>query len=331
MILVTGATGFLGAELIHQLTRKGEKVVALKREASVIPGLIRDNPQVRWVTTDINDTATLEEVFEEVTQVYHCAAMVSFHPRDKEEVLRVNIEGTSNIVNLCLEFNVRLLHVSSVAALGAAKKNQPITEKDFWVYDPDVSTYAISKYEGEMEVWRGMNEGLDAVIVNPSIILGSNAGTSGSGALFQLVRDGLSFYTEGVTGFVDVADVAAAMIGLMEHRDPSGEALTGERYILSAENHSFQEFFTLAATAMGVKPPMKKASKWMLELAWRAAGLVAALGGKAGLTKETARSSLHQNFYSNSKIKNTLNISFKPLNTSIHEICSATVRTGNKN
>ncbi len=122
MILVTGATGFLGAELIHQLTRQGNQVVALKRETSVIPQQLMGNTLIKWVLADINDIATLEDAFEGITQVYHCAAMVSFDPKDKAELLRVNIEGTSNVVNLCLDLNIRLLHVSSVAALGNAKK-----------------------------------------------------------------------------------------------------------------------------------------------------------------------------------------------------------------
>ncbi|WP_317044313.1 SDR family NAD(P)-dependent oxidoreductase [Pedobacter ginsengisoli] len=172
MILVTGATGFLGAELINQLTEAGVKVKALKREHSVIPKSISNNANIEWLVADINDISSLEDAFEGVDQVYHCAAMISFDPKDKAKLLKVNIEGTSNIVNLCAENNIRLVHVSSVAALGNAKKGQLITEKDFWEYDPKAHSYAISKYEGEMEVWRGIAEGLDAVIVNPSVIIG---------------------------------------------------------------------------------------------------------------------------------------------------------------
>ncbi|RZM07833.1 MAG: NAD-dependent epimerase/dehydratase family protein, partial [Pedobacter sp.] len=192
MILITGATGFLGAELTHQLTDQGLRVCALKREHSVIPELLKGNSLIEWRIADINDFSALEDAFEGITQVYHCAAFISFDPKDKSKLLRINIEGTSNIVHLCLHGNQRLVHVSSVAALGDAKKGMEITEDDHWEYSPNVHSYAISKYEGEMEVWRGIAEGLDAVIVNPSVIIGAGAGYSGSGAIFKLVKDGLS-------------------------------------------------------------------------------------------------------------------------------------------
>lgn len=316
MILVTGATGFLGAELIHQLTAQGLQVKALKREQSVIPDLIKRNSLINWVVADINDFSTLEDAFEDVTQVYHCAALVSFDPRDKARLLKINIEGTSNVVNLCADHNARLLHVSSVAALGNAKKGALITERDFWEYDSKAHTYAISKYEGEMEVWRGMAEGLDAVIVNPSVIIGANAGFEGSGAIFKLVKNGLSFYTKGATGIVDVTDVARCMIALMNSRE------SGERFTISAENYSYQQLFTEIARAYGIKAPSKEAKPWMLGIAWRAAKLAALFTGKPpGLTSDAARSSLNQSFYSNEKIKKTLNIEFKPLKQSIIETC----------
>ena len=193
MILVTGATGFLGAELIHQLTAQGTKLRAVKREHSIIPATIRDNALVEWVTADINDFSDLEDAFLGIEQVYHCAAMISFDPRDKAKLLKINIEGTSNVVNLCVAYNARLVHVSSVAALGNPKKGATlITEADFWEYDARSHSYAISKYEAEMEVWRGIAEGLDAVIVNPSVIIGAGDGFEGSGAIFKLVKEGLS-------------------------------------------------------------------------------------------------------------------------------------------
>ena len=324
MILVTGATGFLGAELIHQLTLQGTPVVALKRETSVIPQQLTDNPLITWVLADINDIATLEDAFEGITQVYHCAAMVSFNPKDKAELLRVNIEGTSNVVNLCLDLDIRLLHVSSVAALGKAKKGKQITEKDFWEYDAGVNTYAISKYEGEMEVWRGMTEGLNAVIVNPSIIIGGNAGFEGSGAIFELVKKGLSFYTAGATGFVDVRDVAAAMIRLMNRNEMPADGESGERFILSAENYTYQDFFAEIAKGFKVKAPSRLASPFMLGIAWRAAKIAAFFKGKpAGLTPETARSSTTKSLYSNEKIRKTIGMEFKPLTDSIAEVCAA--------
>ena len=318
MILVTGATGFLGAELIHQLTASGLKLRALKRASSVIPDLLQHNTQIDWVIADINDQASLEEAFENIDQVYHCAAMVSFDPKDKAKLLKINIEGTSNVVNLCQEFGIRLLHVSSVAALGNAKKGELITEKDFWEYDAKAHSYAISKYEAEMEVWRGIAEGLDAVIVNPSVIIGAAAGVKGSGAIFKLVKDGLSFYTKGATGLVDVEDVAASMIALMNSKESAA------RFTISAENYHYEHFFAEIARGLGVKAPAKEAKPWMLGIAWRAAKLASVFTGKApALTSDAARSSLNESLYSNEKIKHTINITFKPMKQSISEICKA--------
>lgn len=318
MILVTGATGFLGAELIHQLTGQGTKLRALKREHSVIPDLIKDNPLIEWAVADINDLSTLDTAFEDIHQVYHCAAMISFDPKDKAKLLKVNIEGTSNVVNLCVENQVRLLHVSSVAALGNAKKGQLITEKDFWEYDSKAHSYAISKYEGEMEVWRGIAEGLEAVIVNPSVIIGGAAGFQGSGAIFKLVKEGLSFYTKGATGIVDVQDVAKSMIALMNSK------ITEERFTISAENYNYQRFFGEIAKGFGVKAPAKEAKPWMLGIAWRAAKFASLFTGKpAALTSDAARSSLNESLYSNKKIIETIGITFKPLDQTVAETCQA--------
>ncbi|MET3112843.1 dihydroflavonol-4-reductase [Pedobacter sp. CG_S7] len=323
MILVTGATGFLGAELIQQLTRQGTKVVALKRESSLIPLQLAENPLVTWVMADINDLATLEDAFEGITQVYHCAALVSFNPKDKAELLRINIEGTSNVVNLCLDLNVRLLHVSSVAALGQPKKGMQITENDYWVYEAGVHSYAISKYEGEMEVWRGITEGLTAIIVNPSVIIGANAGFEGSGAIFNLVKKGLSYYTNGATGFVDVQDVAKAMIILMNCSYKPENSISGERFIISAENYTYKNFFAAIAKGFQVKAPAKIASPLLLNIAWRATKLVSVFSGKpAALTSAAAKSSLKVSLYNNDKIRKTINMEFKPLAASIAEVCT---------
>ena len=318
MILVTGATGFLGTELIHQLTAQNLKVRALKRIGSTIPELIQNNPFIEWFIADINDPETLADAFENITQVYHCAAFISFDPRDKAKLLKVNIEGTSNVVNLCFENQARLVHVSSIAALGNAKKGKQITEKDFWEYDSKVHAYAISKYEGEMEVWRGVAEGLDAVIVNPAVIIGKNAGFEGSGAIFKLVKEGLKFYTIGATGIVDVEDVAKSMIALMN------SDISAERFTLSADNLNYKDFFAEIAQGFGIKAPRTEAKPWMLGIAWRAAKLATIFTRKApALTRDAARSSFNLSYYSNSKIKTAIQIEFKPLTQSIQEVCLA--------
>ncbi|MFW0714933.1 NAD-dependent epimerase/dehydratase family protein [Pedobacter sp. N23S346] len=315
MILVTGGTGFLGAELLKQLTDQGLAVRALKREKSKIPALIQDNALIEWFNADINEPATLEEAFEDVTQVYHCAAFVSLSSKHKKQLFHVNIDGTSNLVNLCVEHNCRLLHVSSVAALGIAKKDKQITEKNFWEYDSKAHAYGLSKYEGEMEVWRGINEGLDAIIVNPSIIIGKNAGFEGSGAIFKLVKDGFSFYTTGASGFVAVEDVAKSMILLMDAE------VSGERYIISAGNIHYKDLFTEIANGFGVKAPTKEAKPWMLGLAWRALKIASLFSREEpSITKDTATSSITLSYYNNNKVIEQTGITFKPVRECITEI-----------
>ena len=315
MILVTGGTGFLGSELIKQLTDSGLAVRALKRKTSSIPSIIDNNPLVDWFEADINEPATLEDAFVGITKVFHCAAFVSFNPKDKKQLFHVNIEGTSNLVNLCVENNCRLLHVSSVAALGNAKKGKQITEQDFWEYDAKAHAYGLSKYEGEMEVWRGITEGLDAVIVNPSVIIGKNAGFEGSGAIFKLVKGGFPFYTDGGSGFVDVEDVAKAMIILMEN------LVSGERYIISSDNYHYKDLFAEIAKGFDVKAPKKEAKPWMLGIAWRALKFFSLFTGKQpSITKDAAKSSLALSYYSNEKVIAATRIQFKPVNQSIQEI-----------
>lgn len=316
MILVTGATGFLGAELTKQLTSNGTKLRAIKREQSIVPPIIAQNKQVEWFIADINEPESLADALEGITQVYHCAASVVFQQSKKQELFNTNIQATANLVDLCVEKNIRLLHVSSVAALGKPKRGCLTNEKDFWEYDAQAQNYALSKYRGEMEVWRGIAEGLNAIIVNPSIIIGKNAASSGSGALFKLVKNRNLFYTKGTNGFVDVQDVANCMIQLMN------SDLQAERYIINAANLSYQELFNTASEALQVAKPRIEAKTWMLELAWRLGGLYTALSGKTlGLTKEIARSSRNKCEYSNNKIVQTLQYTFKPIQESIADSC----------
>ncbi|SER13295.1 SDR family NAD(P)-dependent oxidoreductase [Pedobacter rhizosphaerae] len=315
MILVTGGTGFLGSELIKQLTDNGLTVIALKREKSKVPAILQDNKLINWVIGDVNDPATLEDIFNAVTLVYHCAAFVSLNPKDKKKLFHVNIDGTANIVNLCLENNCRLLHVSSIAALGEAKKGKNITEKDLWEYNSKAHAYALSKYESEMEVWRGISEGLEAIIVNPSVIIGKNAGFEGSGSIFKLVKNGFPFFTRGAIGFVDVTDVAKSMIQLMNSE------ISAERYIISSENYHYKQLFTEIAEGFGVKAPTKEAKPWMLGMAWRALKFFSIFTGKEpSITKDTAESSTTLSYYDNNKIIKQTGIVFKPISNSITEI-----------
>lgn len=317
MILVTGATGFLGSELVKQLHERGMPVRALKRPSSVVPAILEDLQDLEWATADILDYFALEKAFEGVTHVYHCCAMISFDSADKATMLRVNKEGTAHVVDLCLYNQVeKLVHVSSVASLGDSKAGGPVTEKDQWEFNGTQHGYSISKYESEMEVWRGIAEGLNAVIVNPSVIIGKNAGDKGSGKLFELVRKGLRFYTPGSLGVVDVEDVAKVMIRLME------SDISAERFIVNGENMSYKQLFSETAKHFDLPVPKTELSKGYMFLGWLGAEIASVLTGKKySLTRDTAKSAFKKSAYSSAKLAKFFpEISFKPISRSIKEI-----------
>jgi nucleoside-diphosphate-sugar epimerase len=319
MILVTGATGFLGSELARQLVYGGDDIVCIKRSASIIPELLRPyDEHIKWLDADVLDVFALEDALQGISRVYHCAAWVSFNPADKNLLIKTNVEGTANVVNLCNAYGIRLVHVSSIAAIGEAKPGELITENNHLEETPHDNVYASSKYESEMEVWRGIAEGLDAVIVNPSLIIGASAGDTGTGKMFDMVRNGLKYYTSGSCGFVDVEDVAKSMILLMN------SSISEQRFIINAENRSYKDLFNETAQTLGVKAPQTEAKPWQLGLAWRLSALRGMLGGKAnGVDRTTAQAASKQLNYDNSKIVKATGIAFKPLSLTLGQICAA--------
>jgi dihydroflavonol-4-reductase len=309
-VLVTGGAGLLGNELLKQLLNEGYNVTAIYHSSLVT----LTHPNLNIQQCDILDVSALEDVMQGTTDVYHCAAIVSFEPGDQGHLFKINVEGTENIVNACVAANVRkLLHVSSVAALGRIRKGEVITEDMQWTEETSNSIYAKSKYFGELEVWRGIGEGLQAVIVNPSIILGGDNWESGSSALFKSAYNEFKWYTEGISGFVDVRDVAQAMILLMNSK------ISGQRFILSAENLSYKEIFSLMAKSFGKKPPPNKVSPAMAEIIWRVEALKGMITRKKRLlTKETARTAQAAVYYDHSKILNALpTFHFTPISDTI--------------
>ena len=319
MVLITGATGFLGAELAKLLLNSGVKIRCSRRVSSVIPALLLPYQEhIEWVDADIMDIYALENALEGVDQVYHCAAWVSLKAADKERMIITNVTGTGNLVNLCTEKGIRLLHVSSIAAIGPAKPGELITENNHLEQSTENDGYAISKLESEMEVWRGIAEGLDALIVNPSLIIGAGAGIKGSGALFETVRKGLKFYTSGSIGFVDVEDVAKCMVALMD------SGITAERFIISAENYTYEKMTTEIANGFGIKPPATLARSWMMELAWRGAAIAATLrGSDPAIDKTSAKAASVTREFDNSKIKQAIDFKFRPVSETVVEICEA--------
>jgi len=322
MILVTGGTGLLGAQLLFDLTKAGKKVRALKRSTSnvhTVNLIFKDHPklqqQIEWMEGDITDTFSVDESLKDIEEVYHCAAMVSFQPGIFNQIMKVNAEGTANMVNYSLAHGVKkFCHVSSVAALGRTEEKNIVDENIFWKTSTKNSVYAISKYAAEREVWRGIEEGLNAVIVCPTIILGQGDWKSGSSQIFSQINKGLKFYTKGVSGFVDAADVTHCMISLMDKN------IFGQRFIVSGENICWKDFLTDVANSIGKKPPSIYATKMLSEFAWRADALKRMLTGyKSLITKETARQGHLQSFYSNEKIKKALNFDFGPIKTAIEK------------
>ena len=317
MILVTGGSGLLGKEVITQLLAQGKSVTAIYNKTS-LPQF--NSPLLTQIQCDILDVACLEELMQQdIEQIYHCAALVTFDLKRKQELFKVNIEGTANVVNAALYAGVKkMVHVSSVAALGKIKNGEPITERMNWTEETSNSNYGESKHLGELEVWRGIGEGLEAVIVNPVIILGEGDWNSGSAQIFKSIYDEFPWYADGVTGFVDVKDVAAIMLQLMD------SDITAQRFIISATNKSYQQIFNLIATAFNKKLPYKKVTPFLAKVVWRLEAIKSIFSGKAPLvTKETTTSALDKVYFDNSKLKQFLpNFTYRPIEDSITQICA---------
>ena len=323
MILVTGATGLVGSHLLYQICKTEKQIRAIKRDRSDLDlvqkifSYYTDEAEqlfnkIEWIDADLLNITELELAFEGITKVYHCAAWISFNPKHKYKMIQTNLESTANVVNLCLYHQVqKLCHVSSVAAIGRAGNSNIINEETPWLDGPENSNYAISKYNSELEVWRGIEEGLDAVIVNPSIILGPGKWQKGSSIIFQQVWKGMPFYTTGTNGFVDVRDVTNVMIQLMESKVKS------ERFILCAESIPFRQTFDYIAEALGKNKANIKVGPFLTAIGWRLAKIISVFTRKTPiLTKETALAGNKISIYKNDKIKKKLNFEFKSVEQS---------------
>jgi nucleoside-diphosphate-sugar epimerase len=328
MILVTGGTGLVGSHLLYQLVLQNEKVVAIHRKNSNLKAVknvfsyYSDNfeslfSSITWIEADITDVPSLIKAFEGITHVYHCAALISFSSKNYKRMRKINIEGTANIVNLCIANQIeKLCFVSSVAAVGKPLIGNSITEENEWNVAENNYGYAITKYGAETEVWRASQEGVAVVIVNPGVILGGGFWKNGSGKLFDKTYNGFKFYTEGVTGFVGVDDVVKAMVKLMQ------SSIKNERYLLISENVSFKSVFFAIADGFNKKRPSVKVNKLMSGIAWRLGWVISKFNGKEPLiTKHSAKSSHSHYQYSNAKIKKALDFQFTPLKDTIKNTC----------
>jgi nucleoside-diphosphate-sugar epimerase len=327
MILVTGGTGLLGSHLLYELTRSGKKIRAVKRETSDTgmtrkifsyytagPDILLN--RIQWIDADLLDPGAIEDALDGIEEVYHCGAIVSFFPRDHKAMLAVNIKGTENLVNQSIDKGIRkFCFVSSVSTLGRADHPGLIDEQTHWIPSRKNSVYSVSKYGAEREVWRGMEEGLNAVIIQPSVILGPGFWKGNSG-LFRLVWNGLRFYTRGVNGYVDVFDTVRSMTGVME------KELFGKRFIVSSENLTYEELFTLIARHLEKPAPSIHVPPFLSGIAWRVEAIRSFLTGSLPeVTKEMAYTASQKYFYSSEYIRETLGFEFRPVEESIRGIC----------
>ena len=328
MIFVTGGTGLVGSHVLFKLLEKGEKVRALKRESSNVQQVLKTFSYysakaeayfnaIEWVNGDILDYYSLEELLIGVDEIYHCAAIVSFDPKDRVQMISNNVEGTANLVDAAIENGVKkICYVSSIAALGKLQNGEVVTEETNWVPTKKNSAYSESKFFSEAEIWRGIEEGLEAVIVNPSIIIGPGNWESSSARLFKTIWDGLKFYTKGVTGYVDVNDVVDIMVRLME--DERFEEHKNQRYLLNAENLSYEAIFNQIADALEKPRPSVFASDFMAGIAWRASAVWSRLSGKTPtITKELATGKNEINKFDGSKVVNVLGFQYASVAESI--------------
>ena len=301
MILVTGASGFLGQHLVRRLALEARPVRALYNN-TLPPDELQSLPNIIWQKADLLDIYDVETVMQQVQQVYHCAAVVSFDGRDKEQLLHTNIETTTNIINASLDAGIeKLAYVSSVASLGRSQVEKEINEESEWEESIANSTYSKSKYFAEMEVWRGMAEGLNSVIVNPGIILGEGDWEKGSAKLIKTVDKEFPFYTDGINSWVDVKDVVEVLIQLMN------SDISEERFIVSAGNFSYKEIFTMMANALHKDPPHIRASNVLTSLVWRWSVLKSFFTGeRPTITRETATTAQKKAYYDNKKLLKAL-------------------------
>ncbi len=325
MNFVTGATGLLGSHLVKLLLSKGEKVRALRRSTSSLKMLDEVKDKIEWVEGDILDISCLQQAMQDVHTVYHCAAVISFIPAEADYMIKINVEGTANVMNAALTAGVKkMVHVSSTAAMGLAAPGKVIDEKYSDANINKAPWYYRSKQYGEREAWRANAEGLDVVVACPSTILGAGSWGQEPGSLFRDIYNGLSFYSTATNGFVDVDDVTACLYFLAKGN------FNGEKFIISTENICFRDLMWMIADALKVKRPNVKVGGTLISLVWRFEalryGLGRLLGGKPKrplLTRESAAMGSTDFFYNTDKIKAASGIKFKPIGESVQQIAKA--------
>jgi dihydroflavonol-4-reductase len=314
MILVTGSNGLLGSFVCHELVSRGYQVKALVRKDSNTDLLKTILDRIEVHQGDLNDAGSLVDAMVGVQYIIHAAALISFWPKMKELMFQTNVEGTRNLVDVALESNIKkFIHISSIAAIGRKPLDTIISEKNTWEDSFQNSNYAVTKHQAELEVFRAVEEGLNAVILNPSIILGPGTHGSSSVRLFNYVQQENKFYTDGYLNYVDVRDVVNSILFFM-----GDEFKSGGRYILNAGIITYEDFFKRIAKKINRKAPSICANAWMRQFAWRLYRVASFFTKKEPLiTKETARVASHKIEYQSDKIKKTSGIQFRSLDDTI--------------
>jgi nucleoside-diphosphate-sugar epimerase len=318
IICITGVSGLVGSHLARRLLAEGHQVKALRRASTSLKLVADIAHQIEWAEGDLLDVLTLEPFVASADIVIHAAAHVSFAPNDRELMYKVNIDGTSNIVNTCLQASSlkKFVHISSIAAIGRSKDSLHIDEQTKWEHSDENTHYAITKYLSELEVWRGSEEGLPVLILNPSIILGGGDWHSGSTALFKYIHDRKPFYPKGNLNYVDIADITACVMKLIN------SPLAGERFILNGGNVPYKQFMQMVADQWKIPAPRYPVTKFMAAVAWRFEWIKSLFTGKTPLiTRETARMSGKNYIYNAQKIQTTAGLSFTPLQETVERVC----------
>jgi len=330
MIFVTEATGLVGSHLVCSLLKQGKEVRALKRKDSSLEAIKRvfnyrlergDElfRKIEWVEANIRNYEKIDTILKDIKEVYHTAAIVSFNRKLRHEMFDINVGGTEALVELSMKNGIeKFCFVSSTSTLGQAGEGGMVSEESFWRKSRNTTWYSWTKFNSELEVWKGIAGGLNACIVNPSIIIGPGDWTRGSGKMISTIASGQKFYTGGRTGFVDIRDVVDVMIMLMDRQ------IFGERFILNSGNLDYIDVFKMISSELGLKAPYLRANRYLTSLAWRLEAFFSMISKRTPLlSREIARSSHSRIAFSNEKIIKALDMKFIPVEESIRDACKA--------
>lgn len=319
MVFVTGGTGLIGSYLLLELSRRGKRIRAMKRknsDLSVVKALFLEFSdlnafeKINWMDSDLLDIPTLSQSLQGIETIFHTAGCVGFDDREKELIHEINVQGTENLVNLAISEKVReFVYISSIAVLDNLPGEESVNENSKFDSEKTHSEYAISKKKGEMVVWRGSQEGLNVLVVYPSVVIGSLDGKRASEKIFGLASKNKMFATKGITGYVDVRDVAFCMAEL------AYQNAWNESFIITSEDKSYTDVFNFLRGSWNLKP-VKSLSESKLKLI-QIVSQISRLFGGPYMSKASYEALTGKAKYSNQKIKETIDKDFIPVNKAL--------------